>query len=481
MSSLKNRSAKAFAWNITGTILRQGSGFVISIFLARLLEPAEFGLVGMAMVFISVSQVFIDVGFASALIQNKDNTNLTYSSIFYLNFVAGLVLTVIFYFAAPFIGGFYGNDEITSIVQWLSLIFVFNSLNLVQTSILKRELNFKALSLRNVIATSVGGVAGVTCAFMGFGVYSLVVQQIIIAILSTILLWTTSNWKPDRRFSWFEVKRLSGFSAFVFFDQFTSTVFKKMDILLIGKVFSAATLGFYTRAVSLKDQVVIYTSTSLVNVFYPVLSGLQDNHNEYKRIYFKVISVVAFVGYALTGLLYIMGGDIIIILFGDKWQPSIPIFQVLILAVCTAPINGMMVNAFMSKGKSKENFYLGLIRKLVKVIPLLIAYYYGIFEFTIAVVIAEYSLTAMNMFFTKKVVKIPLTIHFKKIFEGIIPLGIAIFFFHALELPNIWYRILLAVGFAVIYLLYSFIIKTEGLLFVWKNGSKYLKNRLKKK
>ncbi|MBK6266501.1 lipopolysaccharide biosynthesis protein [Marivirga sp. S37H4] len=477
MSTLKNRSAKAFAWNIAGTILRQGSGFIISIFLARLLEPAEFGLVGMAMVFISVSQVFIDVGFASALIQNKDNTNLTYSSIFYLNFAAGLVLTAIFYLSAPFIGDFYGDAEITSLVRWLSLIFVFNSLNLVQTSILKRKLNFKVLTLRNVIASTVGGVLGVICAFLDFGVYSLVVQQIVTAILGTILLWTTSGWKPDLKFSWYEVKRLSGFSAFVFFDQFTSTIFRKLDILLIGKVFSAATLGFYTRAVSLKDQVILYTTTSLVSVFYPVLSGLQDNHQEYSRVYFKVISVVAFASYALTGLLYIMGGDIIIILFGDKWEPSIPIFQILILAVCTAPINGMMVNAFMSKGRSKENFYLGLIRKLIKVIPLLVAYYYGIFEFTVAVVIAEYFLTAMNMYFTKKILKIPLSIHFRKIFESIIPLAIAIFCFHFVDLPHILSRVMLAFGFLAVYLLYNYLIQTEGLLFVWENFRKYLKNR----
>ncbi|GAA5034621.1 lipopolysaccharide biosynthesis protein [Marivirga lumbricoides] len=480
MTSLKNRSATAFAWNIAGTILKQGSGFLISIFLARLLEPAEFGLVGMAMVFITVSQVFIDVGFASALIQNKDNTNLTYSSIFYLNFAAGLVLTAIFYFSAPFIGDFYDNPEIASLIRWLSLIFVFNSLNLVQTAIFTKELNFKVLTLRNVIASASGGILGVICAFQGYGVYSLVVQQISMAVLSTILLWYSSSWKPDLRFSFFEVKRLTGFSAFVFFDQFISTIFKQLDILFIGKVFSASVLGFYSRASSLKDQVIVYTSQSLVKVFYPVLSNLQDQHKEYSRVYFKVVSVVAFVSYGLTGLLYIMGSDIIILLFGEKWIPSIAIFQVLVLAVCVFPINGMMVNAFMSKGKSKENFYLGIFRKLVTSIPLFIAYYKGIYEFTIALVIADFFLTFVNIYFTYKVVKIDYRTLLRKVFEGILPLIFVVFLYNYFNFESIYYRLLFALLFSLTHIFYGYIVKIEGFLFLVENVSKYIRN-LKKR
>jgi O-antigen/teichoic acid export membrane protein len=473
LTSLKNRSAKAFAWNIAGTVLKQGSGFIISIFLARLLEPAEFGLVGMAMVFITISQVFIDVGFSSALIQNKDNTSLTYSSIFYLNFAAGIVLTAIFYLLAPIIGDFYDNQEITSLIRWLSLIFVFNSLNLVQTAIFTRELNFKVLTLRNVMASSVGGILGVICAFQGFGVYSLVVQQISMAILTTLLLWSSSKWKPELKFSFHEVKRLTGFSAFVFFDQFIYTIFKQVDILFIGKVFSASVLGFYSRASSLKDQVILYTSQSLVKVFYPVLSSLQDQHKEYTRVYFKVVSVVGFVSYGLTGLLYVMGSDVIVILFGEKWIPSIEIFQVLVLAVCVFPINGMMVNAFMSKGKSKQNFYLGLFRKFITVLPLFIAYFYGIYEFTIALVVADYFLTFFNVYFSNKIIKIPYIIHLRKIFEGMLPLILCILLFNLLKLDSIYDRIVLAVGFGVTHLLYGYLIRIEGLLFILENIKKY--------
>src|SRR5690606_36198065 len=155
---------------------------------------------GMAMVFISISQVFIDVGFASDLIQNKNNTNLTYSSVFYMNVVVGLLLTVLFYFAAPLIGNFYNCPPITDLVRWLSLIFIFNSLNQVQTAILRRNLNFKVLTLRTVTANVIGGVLGVVFAFQGFGVYALVIHQLSAALIGTVLLWSTSDWKPDFKF-----------------------------------------------------------------------------------------------------------------------------------------------------------------------------------------------------------------------------------------------------------------------------------------
>lgn len=477
MSSLKNRSAVAIAWDIGGTIIRQGSGFIISIFLARLLEPAEFGLIGMSMVFISISQVFIDVGFGSALIQNQNNSNLTYSSVFYINLFAGIILTCLFYFVAPFIGRFYENEQITHIVRWLSLMFVFSSLNQVQTNILKKKLNFKVLTIRGLIASIVSGIIGVILAFQGFGVYSLVFQSLIGALLGTILLWSISDWRPDLKFSMTEVKKLTGFSAFVFFDRFVSTIFQKLDVLLLGKLFSPASLGFYTRAVSLKEQVTKYSSSSLRSVFFPVLSELQYNHKKYSRIYFKVVSVITFLSYGLTGILYILGANIILLLFGEKWEASISIFQVLILGVANYPLSSMMVNAFMSKGKSKENFWIGIVRKAIQIIPLSIAYLYGIYEFTVSVVIVSYILTLLNMIFLERYVDLPIGFHLRKVFEGIIPLIPFVFLFHYFQFELLWKNILLATAFFVIYLGFNYLIKTEGLRFILANRNK-IKSKL---
>ncbi|WP_425077413.1 lipopolysaccharide biosynthesis protein [Psychroserpens sp. S379A] len=478
--SLKQKSGVALAWDLGGTIVKSLGGFVISIFLARLLTPEEFGLVGMAMVFITVSQVFIDVGFASSLIQSKKTTNLSYSSVFWLNLVMGFVLTAIFYLSASYIGNFYDNQEITNIVQWLSLIFLLNSFCIVQTALLKKKLNFKVLSLSNMLAGIIGGIVGVVFAFMDYGVYSLVIQNIITAILLTIFLWSAADWKPDFKFSFNEIKKLTGYSTYVFVDRFVSSLFERLDIIVIGKVLSPATLGFYTRAVSLKSLVTKYSSSSISKVFFPVLSSIQDDDEQFERVYFKIVSIVSFISFGLTGVLYVLGEDIIILLFGNKWMPSVTIFQILIISACNYPLSSMMVNAFMSKGKSKENFYIGLFRKAIRIVPLYLAYKYGIVSFAVGVVVVSYFLTITNMMFLKKFTNLSLRMHFKKIFEGIIPLIIIILVYQMLNPEQMIYRIGLALLFIITYIGYNHLLKTEGYTFV-KSNYPLVINKIQKK
>ena len=161
MTSLKQRTFKAIIWDLLGRFLTQGASFVLTIILARLLAPEEFGVVAMAMAFITISNVFVDFGFSSALIQNQENTSLTYSSVFYFNVFAGLTITIIIFLLAPSIGDFYGNESIVNLVRWLSLVFLFNSFNRVQNAILSKELNFKSLSMRLLVASILGGIGGV--------------------------------------------------------------------------------------------------------------------------------------------------------------------------------------------------------------------------------------------------------------------------------------------------------------------------------
>ena len=286
MSTLKNKTIKAFSWDILGRIFIQGNSFIVSIFLARLLGPEQFGLIATAMAFISISSVFIDIGFSAALIQSQENTQTTYSSIFFFNIFAGAVLTVLTYFTAPIIGKFYGDPEITELVRWLSLVFIFNSFNRVQNTILNKELNFKALTLRTFVASIISGLMGIYCAYQNWGVYSLVVQTLAFGFFSTLLLWSTSSWRPSLHFSIIEVKKLMGFSIYAFFDRILNSIFIRLDVLLLAKFFSPITVGFYTRASTLVDQVTKYSSTSIIRVLFPMLSEFHNNPVEYSKIYF---------------------------------------------------------------------------------------------------------------------------------------------------------------------------------------------------
>jgi len=466
LSSLKKKTIKAFSWDILGRIFIQGNSFIVSIFLARLLGPEQFGLIAMAMAFVSISSVFIDIGFSSALIQSQNNTQTTYSSIFFFNVFAGAVLTLITFLIAPLIGKFYGNPLVTDLVRWLSLVFVFNSFNRVQNTILNKELNFKALTLRTFVASIVSGTLGVICAYQDWGVYSLVVQTLSFGFFSTLLLWSTSTWKPSFHFSMDEVKRLIGFSVYAFLERILNNIFIRLDVLLLAKIFSPATVGFYSRSSTLVDQVTKYTSTSIIRVLFPVLSKVQDNQEEYEKIYFRMFSIISFLSYALSGLLYFIGSDVILMLFGNKWEASVPIFQILIIASCNIPLNSLMWNALMSKGKAKENFYYGILRKSVGLFPFIFAFYFDIWWFTVTWVVSKFIISFLNIIVLKKHSNLSISKHLYFLLNGLIILIPGFLIFEYLELNQFATRIIFAISYLLVYLLINWIIRNEGLIYI---------------
>ncbi len=464
--SVKNKSVNAFSWDLFGRLFTQSNTFIVSIFLARLLGPEQFGLIAMAMAFISIATVFIDIGFSSALIQRENNTPLTYNSIFVFNIFAGIILTIITYLFAPLIGNFYGNQEVTTLVRWLSLIFIFNSFNRVQNVILNKNLNFKAVTLRTFVASAISGTLGIIGAYNGMGVFSLVLQTLSFALIGTILLWSTSTWKPKLQFSYSEIKKLMGYSLFAFFERILNNIFMRLDVLLLATIFSPISVGYYTRSSSLVDQVTKYTSSSIIRVLFPVLSKLQNDPENYERIYFRMFSVISFLSFIITGILFFMGSDIILILFGEKWSNSIPIFQILIIASCTLPLNSLMWNAMMSKGKAKESFYYGFGKKLIGLIPFIFAIYFGIFWFTVTWVISKFIDTFLNFIMLKKHSNLSIQKHFKLFLIGFIPLIPGFIIYELLEIKLLAIRIAFSLAFILIYISINWFLKNEGMIYI---------------
>lgn len=472
---LKQKATNAFLWDMLGLFAKQGVAFIVSIFLARLLLPAEFGLVAMALVFISISQIFADFGLASALIQNKDNTSLTYSSVFYFNIVVGILLFVLFWFIAPFIGEFYNNEQIGLLVRLLSLNFIVSSFNQVQQTILRKNIEFKKIAVRAAFAQVLSGVVSIFLAYRGWGVYALVVQNLLGSFLGTIFLWQIAEWKPRLEFSWGEVKKLSGFSVYVFLSYVTGRLVNQLDTLIVGKVFSANTLGLYSRAASLNSLVTTFSSTSISKVGFSLLSQLQDDKEKFVNAYYRMLEMVAFMSFCLSGALVFAGGDIITVLFGANWTPSIFIFQILVLKSFTYPVSLLIVSVFWAGGKSKESFWYGNIGKIIALLPLFFAVGLGFNPFLYAVVIAS----ILNWVLTNWFVSITFKISFLQQCKVI-----AIYFglFFIIGLPIYWLvqkqhivfpfsGTALGVAFAGIYLGVNALLKTQG----YMNSIDYLK------
>lgn len=463
MSTLRSRTANALGWDLVGNYGGQITGFIISIFLARLLSPQDFGLVGMSMVFIAVLQVFKDFGFASALIQNKENTSLTYSSVFYINLLAGTLLTILLYFVAPLIGRFYDNQAVILIVQLLSITFFINSFNIVQSTILRKSLDFKKLTMRDLISQISAGVVAVILAFQGVGVYALVIQQILAAIIRTILLWKLTAWYPKWEFSFTEVKKLTGFSVYVFAAQSVNQIIREVDTLVIGKLFSPATLGYFSRANSLNTLINKNSSGTLTKVFFPVLSSIQDDEQRFEKIFLKVIHIVSVISVFLTGLFFLIGEELIIGLFGKKWEPSILIFKILIIKGFTYPISSMIVNAFLAKGKSKQNFHYGNIRKIMQLTPMIVAFIYGFIPFLYAMLTVSILAWLVNMYFTTRSLNVPFYAQIKAVLPILIFTALLVSileFFMPQKFSYLWALVKL-VTFSSLYLIYLRMIKSE--------------------
>ncbi len=287
MSSLKVQGTKAFIWDFSGKIARQGMGFVVSIFLARLLEPSDFGLIAIAMVIIVIANIFTDSGLGLALIQRRRVLPIHYSSVFYFNVAVGILLVLITFLSASLIAEFYNNQALIPLTQVLSFSFIIGALSAVQSTKLRKELNYALLTKMNLTASLISGIIGVSLAFLGAGVWSLVAQSLILGVVYNILIWTRAKWVPDLKFSWKALTQLWGFGFRMFLSSLLGTVFGQLQIIIIAKLFSPATLGFFNRAMSLNNMVITYSSQSLMSVLFPILSKVQNDLPRFQSIIMK--------------------------------------------------------------------------------------------------------------------------------------------------------------------------------------------------
>jgi O-antigen/teichoic acid export membrane protein len=470
---LQKEATRAFIWDLGGLFAKQGVAFIVSIFLARLLLPEEFGLVAMAMVFISISQIFSDFGLASALIQNKDNTFLTYSSVFFFNVVVGVFLFLLFWSIAPSIGRFYGNPEIGVLVRYLAFGFVITSFNQVQQSILRKNIQFKKITVRAVAAQLISGLVAVWGAFNGWGVYALVVQNLLGSVLGTLLLWQVAEWKPRWEFSWLELKKLGGFSVYVFLNYVTGRLVTQLDTLVVGKVFNPTTLGLYNRAASLNSLVTTFASSSISKVGFSVLSKLQDDHQKFIRGYSKMLELVAFASFGLTGILFFAGGDVIAVLFGPNWSGSVDIFQILVLKAFTYPISLLTVSVFWAAGKSKESFWFGNIGKAVAMCPLPVAIFADFYFFLYAVVVAAIVNWVLTNWFLTVSFKIPFLEQCKVVgryFAQLVFISAPLYALMGLKVVDFpFVGTLLGVLFGGTYIFTNAMLRTSGYTYAFEN------------
>lgn len=484
MENLRVQGTKAFIWDYFGNMAINGVSFVVTIFLARLLEPADFGLIAMIMVIIGIATVFTDVGLGSALIQRRRVHPAHYYSVFYFNIFAGLFLTLITYFSAILVSEFYENKELLSLTQVMSLLFVINAFSSVQRTRLRKELNYSLLTKIGLVSSLISGAVGVSLALFGAGVWSLVAQTLSASIIYNILIWSAGHWKPMFKFSWKALTQLWGFGFRMFLVGLLDAIYNSLDYLIIGKLFSPATLGFYQRAKSLNMMAIQYTSGSLMSVLFPVLSKVQNDLPRFQNIIIKALGIISFVVFLLFGSLYLIAEELIIILFSDKWLPSVEYFKILVFSGFAYPINALLVNVLSSRGNSKAFLRMAIYKKSIAFTNLGIGFLFGIKGFLYGLIIVAVISTSITIFMASRESSIAILEFYKLIFAQVLIATLSLLIILPLEelLPSLTVFSLLfkLVLYSVIYILLNYLFRTLSYKYFLEQFLPFIKQLNKK-
>lgn len=378
MASLKQKTLSGMLWTTGEYLSVRVVRFVVQIILARLLEPAQFGLVGMLLIFTAVAQSIMDSGFGSALIQKKDADQTDASSIFFFNLLLGVILAALLSLFAPLIARFYNQPSLTPITRVLSLTLVFNAFSLVQTSILAKKLDFKTQMKISMLAVTISGVIGIVMAYRGFGVWSLVAQMVSQSLFQSILLWIFNEWRPSPVFSIPSLRSMFSFGSKLLVSGLIDTTFGNIYQTFIGRVYSAADLGYYSKAKSFELAAIQTMSAPLGRVLFPSMVHLQDDIVGLKKAYRKTIRLSLFLHFPLMIGLWAIADPLFRLLLTDKWAPSIPYFQLMAIAGLMYPLHVLNLNILKVKGRSDLFLKLEIVKKTIFVLVLLLTYRHGI-------------------------------------------------------------------------------------------------------
>ena len=466
--NLKSKGVTAFIWDFTGKLASNGMGFIITIFLARLLEPAEFGLIAMVMVVIGMAAVFSDSGLGVALIQRRRVLPIHYSSVFYFNIFVAIFLTLVTFFSAGTIAEFYNNEELIPLAQVMSISFIINAFSSVQSTRLRKELNYALLTKIGLASSLVSGIIGITLALNDAGVWSLVVQTLTAGIITNILLWLTSKWRPSLSFSLKALMQLWTFGFHVFLVNLMDTVFTRLDVLIIGKLFTPDILGFFSRAKSLNQMIISYASGSLMAVLFPVLSKIQKDLPRFQHIVLKAFGIISFIVFLLLGMFYLISKELIVLLFSEKWLPSVDYFKILVLTGFSVPLGVLLVSIIQSRGNSRLLFRIDIYKKIFFVLNFYFGFLFGIEGYLYGLVGVTTIALLINIYYGAREISLSpylfIKIGITQLVISVLSVFIILSLTETMEYSNFVMLVVKSSLFMMLYIVMSWMLKTDSYL-----------------
>ena len=465
--SLKDKTVKGTFWSAADAFLGQGFTFVVGIVLARILSPAEYGIIGIVMIFTIVLSGLVDSGFSTALIRKKEATDEDYNTMFITNMAMSLLVYALLWFGAPVIAHFFDRPELVSITRVTGLMLIFQATSITQVTILTKRIDFKTKTKASLVAAVLSGIVGVSMAYIGFGVWALVAQILSKTLLYSVGLWTLNRWWPNGSFSRDSFHYMWGFGWKMMVSGLLNNIWNQLYQLVVGKFYSPATLGQYTRS---KDYANILSSnlTSIVDrVTFPVLSEIQDNQERMIYAYRRIIKSSMFVTVVCMFSLGAVAEPFIYFLIGPQWHEAATYLPLICISMSMYPLHAINLNMLKVQGRSDIFLILEIIKKVIALGPICLGIFVNVYWMLIGAIIAGIIAFFLNSYYTGKRLGYSSWMQIGDIAPSYalgIAIALSVYFLKYLQISNFFIlAIQIVVAFSVFFVICEIIKMTEYL------------------
>jgi O-antigen/teichoic acid export membrane protein len=374
---LKKKMVSALTWTMVDRFGQQAIQLIIGLIFARLLSPSEFGLLGLVMVYMALSYVLIESGFTQALIRKKDANETDYNTVFYFNVIISLFLYLILFFTVPYIAFYFKQPQLVQIGRTVFIAIIFNAFCLVPTTKLTKALDFKTIAQVNIISIFLSGTSGLILAFMHFGVWSLVAQQVLFNFFRMVNFQIFVKWKPQRIFKFEVIKNFWSFSVNLLGTSILNVIFNNLYVLLLGLYYPIKQVGYYTQGNKLSETFNYTFQSILTSSTYPLFAKIQDDDERFRRVFREISKKVSIITFPIMIVLIVAAKPFILVLLTAKFLPSVPYFQLLLLAALFSPLYALNVSALNSRGKSKVTFRIEIMKKASILLSVIVCFKFG--------------------------------------------------------------------------------------------------------
>ncbi|WP_427805826.1 lipopolysaccharide biosynthesis protein [Fusicatenibacter saccharivorans] len=459
-----------FIWRFAERCGAQLVTFVVSIILARLLMPEDYGTIALVTVFTTIMQVFVDSGLGTALIQKKDADDLDFSSVFYFNFVVCIILYVLMFFSAPLIAIFYNMPELTPVVRVISLTIVISGVKGVQQSYVSRNMLFKRFFYATLGGTIFSAFLGIAMAYAGFGVWAIVAQQLSNTAIDTLILWITVKWRPKLIFSWSRLKGLLSFGWKLLCSALLDTVYNNLRSLLIGKVYSSADLAYYNEGDKFPKLIVTNINTSIDSVLLPAMSKEQDNKDKVKNMTRRSIMVSCYIMAPLMIGLACCANNVVILVLTEKWLPCVFFLQIFCIAYMFYPIHTANLNAIKAMGRSDLFLKMEIWKKAMGMVLLLSTMLISVKAMAYSLLFSTVVSMIINSWPNKQLLNYSFLEQMKDILPSIflaVGMGVLVYFIGKLNIQTSFQLMVQVIIGGLFYILGSAVMRLEPFIYLF--------------